>query len=377
MEKSGKKFETVIIGGGIHGCSVALHLAKKGLISAVIEKDHVGRHASGVNAGGVRRLGRAFPEIPIAELSSKIWQRIENLTDDDCGFQPTGQVKVAENDNDLRKLKERVKKVVKMGFKHEEILSGQELHEYIPALANHCVGGLIVKGDGYADPFRTTQAFKRKATKLGVKFFESSEVISIKNVHKTWITQTNREKIFSKNIVNCTGAWGQNIAKALGDKIPILANALMLIITSPLPLFLDPVVGSESRALSFKQLSNGTVLIGGGYLGRARPDSNQTDLNFYQLSENVKSAYSLFPIIEKATIVRSWAGIEGFTPDNLPVIGPGQADGVFHAFGFSAHGFQMAPAVGKILSDLITNDSNEYSLDAFRADRFTNSLNYP
>ena len=61
--------DVVIVGGGLHGCSAALHLARRGVASMVIEKDHVGRHASGVNAGGVRRLGRDLAEVPLSAAS--------------------------------------------------------------------------------------------------------------------------------------------------------------------------------------------------------------------------------------------------------------------------------------------------------------------
>lgn len=52
--------DVAIIGGGIHGCSAALHLSQRGVSVLVAEKDHIGRHASGVNSGGVRTLGRDF-----------------------------------------------------------------------------------------------------------------------------------------------------------------------------------------------------------------------------------------------------------------------------------------------------------------------------
>ena len=68
--------DTAIIGGGLHGCSAALQLAARGVSCIVLEKDYVGRHASGVNAGGVRILGRALPEIPIAMASREMWLNI-------------------------------------------------------------------------------------------------------------------------------------------------------------------------------------------------------------------------------------------------------------------------------------------------------------
>ena len=69
----------IVIGGGIHGCSTALHLALLGVKVLVIEKDHAGRHASGVNAGGVRRLGRHPAEIPLSVASMAIWHDIEEI----------------------------------------------------------------------------------------------------------------------------------------------------------------------------------------------------------------------------------------------------------------------------------------------------------
>ena len=90
--------DVIVIGGGLHGCSTALHLARRGIAALVIEKDHVGRHASGVNAGGVRRLGRHPAEIPLSVASMELWHTIRDLVDDDCGFRSHGQVKVAENE---------------------------------------------------------------------------------------------------------------------------------------------------------------------------------------------------------------------------------------------------------------------------------------
>ena len=86
--------DVLVIGGGLHGCSAALQLAMRGARVTVIEKDHVGRHASGVNAGGVRRLARHPAEIPLAEASMRIWRDIADLVDDDCGFRVSGQKRV-------------------------------------------------------------------------------------------------------------------------------------------------------------------------------------------------------------------------------------------------------------------------------------------
>ncbi|MBT5666645.1 MAG: FAD-binding oxidoreductase, partial [Rhodospirillaceae bacterium] len=93
--------EAVVIGGGLHGCCTALNLRLRGVAVAVVEKDAPGRHASGVNAGGVRRLNRDIAEIPLSLASLELWRDLPDLVGDDCGFHATGQVRIAENDVEM------------------------------------------------------------------------------------------------------------------------------------------------------------------------------------------------------------------------------------------------------------------------------------
>ena len=96
--------DVVVIGGGLHGCSTALHLAMRGLKPILVEKDYAGRHASGVNAGGVRQLARHIAEIPLSIASMDLWERIEELVGDDCGFASHGTVLVAESEEELTRI---------------------------------------------------------------------------------------------------------------------------------------------------------------------------------------------------------------------------------------------------------------------------------
>ncbi|MHA1165765.1 MAG: NAD(P)/FAD-dependent oxidoreductase, partial [Alphaproteobacteria bacterium] len=266
--------DAIIIGCGLHGCSTAVHLARAGFNPIVIEKDHVGRHASGVNAGGVRRLGRALPELPLANAALAQWHTIRDLVDDDCGFASPGQVKVAETEAELRSLKERRDKVVALGYDHEEMIDEKQLRELLPAVAPHCVGGMWVGGDGHANPFVTVQAFKRKALSLGVRILENAPAETLTKRAGTWRVTSPQGRVEAPVIVNCAGAWGGNIAAMLGDYAPVEIQALMLMITNRLKPFVKPVVGAQGRSLSFKQFDNGTVLIGGAYKGRAEPERN-------------------------------------------------------------------------------------------------------
>ena len=363
--------DAIIIGGGLHGCATARYLAQAGLKTIILEKDHVGRHASSANAGGVRRLGRALPEIPLAVAALEIWHNIRDFVDSDCGFSAPGQIKIAEDEAGLRALETRRQSVLGYGFQHEEMIGRDELREFLPAVAPHCVGGMIVRGDGHANPFETVQAFRRKALSLGVRIHENNPVTSLNRQGETWRVTTSNGNFEAPYLVNCAGAWGGHIAGLLGDHAPIEAQALMLMITERVKPFINPVIGIQDRSLSFKQFDNGTVLIGGGFEGRAEPEINRTVLNVRGLAANAANAAAVFPIMKRAQILRSWAGIEGRMPDDIPVIGPGTSEGAYHAFGFSGHGFAISPIVGKIITDLITTGKSDLPINAFSVNRFS------
>ncbi|MEO7057970.1 MAG: FAD-dependent oxidoreductase, partial [Caldimonas sp.] len=275
-----KTADAIVIGGGLHGCSAALHLARAGLRVVVLEKDYVARHASGVNAGGVRRLGRHFAEVPLSVAALELWQRIEDLVGDDCGFESAGQIKIAENDVELDSLRSRVAALQALGFHHEEIIGVDELRALLPALAPHCVGGVICRGDGAALPFRTTLAFKRRAESMGVRFIEGTRAQALARMNGVWQVATDRGAFEAPAVVNAAGAWAGRIAQQLGEPVPMVATGLMLAITAPVAIFVKPVVGATGRPLSFKQYANGTVMIGGGQRGRAELDTNRTVLDY-------------------------------------------------------------------------------------------------
>src|SRR5690606_13386451 len=114
----------------------------------LLEKDTIGRHASGVNAGGVRQIFRALAEIPLSVASMQLWEHIEELLDDDCGFVAHGHVFIAESDEELERLRTRRETVLAAGYDHEELIDAAQLRSLMPALAEHCAGGLISRRDG-------------------------------------------------------------------------------------------------------------------------------------------------------------------------------------------------------------------------------------
>lgn len=363
--------DIAVIGGGLHGCSAALNAAMRGLVVVVIEKNTVGRHASGVNAGGVRRLGRDFAEVPLSVASMEIWRRIEALVEDDCGFKQVPQIKVAETEGELAVLEARAEQMRALGYDHEEMIDRTALRELLPAVAGHCTGGLASFGDGFADPYRTTFAFKRKAESLGVKFIEETRVTDLSRQDGIWRLATPRGAVEADTVVNCAGAWAATLCAIIGEPVPVEPVAPMMLVTSRLPRFCEPVVGATGRPLSFKQMQNGTVVIGGGRLGTPDLETERSELHFTELAKTARTAAEIFPVVSRANIVRAWAGIEARMPDDIPVIGPSStAPNFFHAFGFSSHGFQLGPVVGGIIADLVIGRETNLAIAPFRIQRF-------
>lgn len=363
--------DVIIVGGGIHGCSTALHLALRGYKPLLIEKDYAGRHSSGVNAGGVRQLMRHVAEIPLSIRSMDIWEKIQDLVEDDCGFDSHGQVLVAENNDELAIMRERVDDLNLRGFTHEELIDAQELRRLVPAVAETCPGGVVSRRDGAANPAQTTTAFRRMAEKRGARIIEGVAVTDVKRDGRDWQVTAGEETYSAPILVNAAGAWAGKFAAILGEPVPLEVVAPMLMITSRVKAFIKPVVILRGRKLSFKQFENGTVMIGGGYLGRAYPDTNETDLDWTKLKDSARTVWELFPVMREATIVRAWAGIEAKMPDDIPVVGKSRKhEGLFHQFGFSLHGFQLGPGTGYTMAELIATGHTNIPLEPFRPDRF-------
>jgi sarcosine oxidase subunit beta len=367
--------DIIIIGAGLMGASSALNLARDGKKVVLLEKESSGIHASAVNAGGVRRLNRAFAEIPISAAAGEMWHQLSKIVGDDCGFHAVGQVRIGPGEKEMKLLSDRVAQVEALGFLHEELIDTQEVKRLVPAYRGSCRGGIVARSDGYAQPARTLRAFISAAKSEGVELHNQCRITAILNDKDGFRVKAGDGRQFrSEVVVNCAGAWGKHIAALIGDDLPIEPAALTMMVTGRMKRFLTPVVGIEGQKLSFKQMANGTVVIGGAH--RAALDM-KTEKNTVKVSAIKKSSETVmqhFPIMAKSIIVRCWAGIEGMVADGLPIIDASpDMPGFFHVCGFSAHGFQLSPMIGRLVASLAQAKKPELSLDAFSLGRFKKS----
>jgi Glycine/D-amino acid oxidases (deaminating) len=368
--------DAIVIGGGIHGCCAAIHLALRGLCTIVLEKNTIGRHASGVNAGGVRQLMRDKAEVPLSVAAMEQWERLDDLLGPElaknCEFVGgVGQIGIAESEAEMDWCQRRVAEMHSLGHKFEEVIDAKELRRLVPQAADICRGGIISRRDGHANPFRTTQSFRLRAEQLGVRILERTRVTGLEQDAEGWKVMTDSGVIKADVVVNCGGAWAWQVAAMVGEHFPSTHFASTLMVTSRMAHFIDPVVIGIDRVLSFKQTEAGTVVIGGGILGDPDLDAETADTVADRMVVSAQTVCEFFPILRRATIVRSWAGLEALMPDVIPVIGPSQvARNLWHAFGFSGHGFQLGPIVGSVIGDLVADGESAIPIAAFSPARF-------
>jgi len=367
-------YDVAIIGGGIHGCSTAYHLARRGVRVIILEADYCARHASGVNAGGVRTLGRKLEEIPLSLASCDMWHELSHTLGQNAAFYTGGQIKVAESEADVAILQARVDTLQAQGFTHEKMIDAQTTRELLPAVAPHVAGAIWVERDGYAIPYKSVTAFRLAACALGAVVRENCRVSSIEQRGSQWHLNTPTGTVGAEQLVITAGAWSGPLARQLGETLPVEPGGLMLMVTQRLPHFVDPVVGAASRGLSFKQYDNGTVVIGGELHCDVDIEAAHAELDFSRLAVSARIVTDLFPHLKNVSLNRAWSGVEGFTPDKLPIIGHSvNIPKLVYACGFSASGFQLGPASGRAVSELVLDGSSTVPIDGLSPARFQTS----
>jgi len=173
--------DTVVIGAGIAGSSVALRLAEKGQKVVLLERGRVGEEASGCNAGGVRQQGRVPAELTLAMESIKIWANMKDELDCDVGYRRGGNLQVARSEEELRSLREAMRQEQAMGL-GVEILSPDDTRKLTPTIPRELeiFGSKHCPTDGWANPFLVVKAICRAARRKGVQIKEHEPVRRLK-----------------------------------------------------------------------------------------------------------------------------------------------------------------------------------------------------
>jgi sarcosine oxidase subunit beta len=359
----------LIVGGGGAGCSTALHLARRGVRCILLERGQIGGQASGVNYGGVRQQGRHPAELPLARRSREIWAKLPELIGTTCEFEETGHLKLARNQAEEAELIAYLD-VAKANGLPLIMIGSNAIHQQYPWLGPDVVAGSFAPDDGAANPRLLSPALARAARNAGADIREVTPVGNLIHDGTQFIVTSGEHEFRTRYLVNTAGYWGGAVAKAFGEQVPVSPLNPNMLVTEPLPYFITPNLGVVGGDVYLRQIRRGNVIFGGGR-GHSDPDVPSSRPSPEASYAVMAKALQLVPQLAGTQVIRSWTGIDGETPDHIPVIGPSRTTpGLFHAFGFSGHGFQLGPAIGAIMSELVLDGHTDVPLEPFRIDRF-------
>jgi sarcosine oxidase subunit beta len=367
----GQGAEVIVVGGGVIGCSIAYHLARAGVRVLVLEKHTVAAAASGASAGGTRQQGRDPRELALSMRACARWTTLEDELAADIHYRRKGHLTVIEREEDRAGLVEAVARQRAAGL-DIRLVEGDELRARAPALAPHILAGGYTPDDGHADPDLTTRAFAAAAVRAGAEVREGLTVHGLATEgDKVVGVLTDAGRIGADLTILAAGAWGRALAATAGVDLPIAPMGLQMILTEAVAPCLDPVVGCVGRRLSFKQLPAGNFLIGGGWPGDWDLAQARGVTRAAGIWGSAQTAAAIVPVAGTVGLQDAWVGIEARSADDVPILGPVRGvEGLVIAAGFSGHGFQLSPAIGQVLAELVVEGRPSIPIDALALDRF-------
>ncbi|HMK52258.1 MAG TPA: FAD-binding oxidoreductase [Thermodesulfobacteriota bacterium] len=368
-----KTADVVIIGGGIVGLSIAYYLAlKKAGRIILFEKGQLGEGSTGRSVGGIRTQFSTEINIRFSLESLKIFEQFEEEFGVNPEFKRVGYLFLATTKEEMEIVRSNISLQKKFNIP-VELLDPEEIVARWPYLSmDDILGGTFCSWDGYAGPSEVLSGFARGAKRAGVKICEGMEVVEISVVKgKVHDVKTKDEEIFTPLIVNAGGPYAASIGEMVGIEIPVKPLRRQVFITAPFHLSDHPIPLTIDlhRGWYFRQEGDGLLLSG----PLDREPSFNLNIDYEAMAETSENAIYRVPALNKACLARGWAGLYEISPDHHAILGkaPG-IEGFILANGFSGHGFQHSPAVGRIIAELIvqgeatTIDISSLSMDRFK-----------
>lgn len=379
MDKSRYDADVVIVGGGLMGAATAFFLRQRGRSVILLERGLIGQQASGVNFGNVRRQGRFLPQLALANRSRAIWGRLPELLGEDAEFLATGHVRICYDPDRLGGLEEYANAARPLGL-DLEILSQQALRKRFPYFSHEAVGGSYSPIDGHANPRLAAPAFARAAVRAGARVIENTEIESVeKDLEDFRATATDGRSFRAPVMLITAGAWGGLLSEQFGEAVPMAVHGPQMSVTEPVPYAIREVCGVftkiDREVVYCRQIPRGNVIIGGSTRGPAFPDIRRAYTVPTSTMSQMAEIRRMIPALGRLNVIRTWSGIEGYMPDDRPIMGPsGRVSGLFYAFGFCGHGFQLGPGVGDVMAELIDTGATSTPIEPFQMARFATSV---
>jgi D-amino-acid dehydrogenase len=410
------KFDTIVLGAGIVGVSVAAHLQKRGRSVALVDLRQPGNETSFGNAGLIQREGvypyafprglqkllryarnestdvRYHPEAML-KLAPFLWQYWRNshprrhaaiarsyatliehcVTEhralaQEAGasslLRPIGWMKVfrtAAKQDEETGLAERWHREFGVEF---DSLDATRLRQIEPDLDTSLLGGLrYVASDSVSDPIALVTAYARYFEQLGGRFFIGDGT----TLKDKWAVSTHEGVIEASSVVVAMGPWSEQVTSQLGYRLPLAVKRgyHMHYEAQPEARLNHPVLDIEHGYL-IAPMSRGIRLTTGAELAHRDAPRTPTQLNAVE-----PIARTLFPLAARID-GEPWMGARPCTSDMMPIIGPApRHKDLWFAFGHAHHGFTLGAVTGRLVAEMITGESLLVDPHPFRASRFS------
>ena len=371
-----ERSDVLIIGGGLMGATTAFFLRHQHKLSVtLLERGQIGRQASGVNFGNVRRQGRDLAQMPLANRARAVWGRVRDLLGEDVEFRPYGHLRVCYTETQAAILEQHVRDVGPLGLELQ-MFSPQALRQRWGIFSSEVVAGSLSPLDGHANPRLAGPAFGRAARRAGAVIHEHTEVSHVERDGADFVAHSIDGRRFrAGQLLVTSGAWSGHFAAAFGEPVPLDARGPQMGVTEPLPYAIGPSIGVstpvEVESLYFRQIARGNIIFGGGLKGSAFAELQRAYVRPDNVLRQMRELRRFVPAFAQVQLLRVWSGIEGYTADWAPVMGPSaRVAGLHYAFGFNGEGFAISPGVGEVMAELLATGQTSTPIEAFSIARF-------
>ena len=390
----GRSCEVAIVGGGVIGASIAAHLGERlgrrggdggaggssagrsasGRPAVVVfeREDALGTGSTAKAAGGVRLQFTTAANVAFSRYSIEEIRRFEERTGVDPEFHQDGYLFLLNREADLARFTATARRQRRLGAP-VEVIPPEEAERILPGIrTDDLVGATFCAEDGVATPAALVAGYAALARQHGVALRRGAEVTEAAPRPGGGFRFTAGGEAWEADwLVNAAGPWAAEVGRLLGARIPVSPVRRQFFVTAPLdwiprkmPLTIDWGTGV------YLHRHSGGMLIGNSDPNEPPGFSQTPDLDY--LAGVFEDAAARLPALEEAEMKTAAAGLYEVSPDHNAILGevPG-LPGFVVAGGFSGHGMQHAPAVGRSISDLILDgESRTLDLEPFSITRF-------
>jgi len=365
--------DVVIVGGGIVGCSISMHLAERraGRI-ILLDRGQLGAGTSAKGSGGVRLQFSTAINIQLSLQAVPFFEQLRERFGIDAEYEQRGYLFLAHDEASMGAFRQNLELQRRHGVPSREV-TPDDIRALVPYLdTSDVVGGTYCAKDGRANPQKVLHAYVDRARALGVELREWTEVVALRRSgDRVTGVRTAAGEIDAPVVVNACGPWAASLSAMAGVDEPITPFRRQQFLTEPTTLVPRPTpfLIDGDRSFSIHSLGD-QIRIGIARSGEVRGWNDQPDWDLVPLIRRRLARRA--PVLRDLQIVSAYAGLYEMSPDAHAVIGwaPG-APGLLLCNGFSGHGFMHSPITGLLVAEILLDGAaHTVDITCLRPSRF-------